>query len=211
MSPPSFFLAGTMQGSRKGAAELEQDYRRVLREVILKRHADARVVCPRELLHHTLASGEARMRAAHAKLAERASVIASDLPKPIERLREVFVELTDLAATFDVLVAYLPGHEASMGTAVEMWSAKKGGAAIISITEMSQNLAVLAMSDAIVPSIDAFGALLDTGFIARVMGRAEPGRSAPGASLRQGGRLSEPSRPSSAREPAVFSQTSEES
>jgi hypothetical protein len=192
--PYSFFLAGTMQGSRSGDAELDQSYRAVLRDVILAVYADARVVCPRELLHQQLADDHLAIRRDHDTLANLPELRTAELSFPLQRLRHAFYEITDLASTVDVLVAWLPEHEASMGTAAEMWSATKGGATVITISPMRQNLAVLSTSDAIVPSVDAFRALLVSSWLDDTRRRSASARAlrgrAPGEHiLAPGGRF----------------------
>ncbi|GGU09263.1 hypothetical protein [Streptomyces violascens] len=53
-------------------------------------------------------------------------------------------------------MAWLPGHEPSMGTAAEMLSAYRAGRTVVSITAMCQNLAVLACPTVTLPDLPAF-------------------------------------------------------
>jgi hypothetical protein len=162
-APRSFFLAGTMQGSRSGAAMVDQSYRRQLREVILEHHPLAEVTCPLDLMAEWLGPQADDVRAAHARLAERTLVERDRLEPPLLDLVSVFHRLADRAAACDVCVAWLPDREPSMGTAVEMAAAFRRGRTVVAITELTQNLAVLACSNVIVPGLADFDALLARG------------------------------------------------
>ncbi|WEV24373.1 hypothetical protein OYE22_03515 [Streptomyces sp. 71268] len=81
-------------------------------------------------------------------------------PPELLALTATFHRLTRLAAESDVCVAWLPGHEPSMGTAAEMLSAHRAGRSVVAVTAMRQNLAVLACATVIVPGLDAFDAWL---------------------------------------------------
>ncbi|MFC4563768.1 hypothetical protein ACFO4E_18060 [Nocardiopsis mangrovi] len=156
MSPRSFFLAGVMQGSRSGAEMADQGYRGRLGTLIRRRHPDAVINDPGELMDAWLGERTAAIRAAHGELARRTVVRREDLGDGLTELVGVFHRLTDLAAASDVCVAWLPGHQASMGTAAEMFSAHRAGRTVVAITPMRQNLAVLACSSVVLPDEDAF-------------------------------------------------------
>ncbi|MFC3995980.1 hypothetical protein ACFOVU_08645 [Nocardiopsis sediminis] len=156
MRPRSFFLAGVMQGSRQGAELADQGYRARLGGLIRHRHPDAVVNDPGELMDGWLGDRTDAIRASHGALAGRAVVRREDLDDGLTELVAVFHRLTDLAAASDVCVAWLPGHQASMGTAAEMYSAHRAGRTVVAITPMRQNLAVLACSSVVLPDEDAF-------------------------------------------------------
>ncbi|MFJ6522416.1 hypothetical protein ACIQJ4_29670 [Streptomyces filamentosus] len=169
----SFFLAGTMQGARPGSAVLDQSYRLALRSCIEERVPGAVVHDPGVLMARWEAGLRADVRAAHAALADTPVVRRRDLPPELVALTDMFHRLTLLAARSDVCVAWLPGHEPSMGTAAELLSAHRAGRTVVSITGMRQNLAVLACSTLILPDLDAFADWLDHG-------RPDPARPSEG-------------------------------
>jgi hypothetical protein len=156
----TYFLAGVMQGSRAGDELADQSYRESLREVILECDPRALVHDPGELMAEWLGEYAAEIRQAHTALAGKPSVRKAELGAPLRRLTEVFHRLTELAASSDICVAWLPGHQASMGTAAEMLSAYRAGRTVVAITPMRQNLAVLACSTVILPDLESFSAWL---------------------------------------------------
>jgi hypothetical protein len=156
----SFFLAGVMQGSRPGADMVDQGYRNELRTIIGELCPDAEVRDPAELMAAWIGPEAQTVRAAHARLAAAGTVLHEELEPSLGLLTSVFDRLVRVSADSDVCVAWLPDQEASMGTAVEMWAAHARGRTVVAVSPMRQNLAVLACSDAVVPTVDAFSALL---------------------------------------------------
>lgn len=167
----SFFLAGTMQGSRPGAQQISQSYRALLTEVIRRHRPNAEVLCPLEQLAQRLGAEQGVIRDSHAALASLTRVRRADFAKPLLSLTQTFVSLSQAAGAVDVLIAYLPDHEASMGTAIEMWNAFSNGVTVIAITPMRQNLAVMSTSDVILPDIAALDALFSEGFFDTILPR----------------------------------------
>jgi hypothetical protein len=159
-SARSFFLAGTMQGSRRGSEMVDQGYREELREIIGRHVPDAEIRDPAELMAGWLGAEAEQIRTAHAALATVAVVRHDRLAPPLVRLTDVFDRLVHLSGDSDVCVAWLPDHEPSMGTAVEMWAAHAGGRLVVAVTRMRQNLAVLACSDLVVPTLTDLEVLL---------------------------------------------------
>ena len=88
------------------------------------------------------------------------AIDSDSLSVPLQTLVQTFHHLTDLAGQCDVCIAYLPDHEASMGTAMEMYSAWRNRREIITVTDMVQNLAILSCSTHIIRSLDDLGPLL---------------------------------------------------
>ncbi|MER5758557.1 hypothetical protein [Streptomyces sp. NPDC002082] len=154
--PRSYFLAGVMQGARGGAELADQGYRERLRRSILEHRPDAVVHDPDVLMREWIGAQEQPIRASHAALADTPEVYRATLDPAVQLLTSTFHRLTELAAESDVCVAWLPGHEPSMGTAAEMLSAHRGGATVVAVTRMRQNLAVLSCSDVIVPDLASF-------------------------------------------------------
>lgn len=166
-SPPSFFIAGTMQGSRRGIETADQSYRLAVRRILQERYPDCTVHCPHEIMQSSFGSQVAGIRQyfnalQHIDILDRmehSPTLASVLAK--------FDELVSLAARSTAVIAFLPGHQASMGTAIEMWSAHLAGTPVVTVTEMKQNLAVLAASDVVVASLTELELLLGTGWLER--------------------------------------------
>lgn len=157
----TFFVAGTMQGSRSGSDLADQGYRQRLREMVLAHRPDAEVRDPGELMGRWLLAEAGEIRAEHDALADTERVLRDELSPPLVRLTGVFDRLVGVAGDSDACLAWLPGHEASMGTAAEMWAAHANGRVVVAITRMRQNLAVLACSDIIVPRLEDLAVLLD--------------------------------------------------
>ncbi|PVC99840.1 hypothetical protein SAMN02745831_05801 [Streptomyces sp. PgraA7] len=162
VSAPSFFLAGTMQGARTGSHLIDQSYRSALASCIREQHPAAVIHDPGALMADWEAGHPADVRASHASLVDLPAVHRAELPPELVDLTDMFHRLTLLAARSDVCVAWLPGHEPSMGTAAEMLSAFRAGRTVVSITAMRQNLAVLACSTVILPDLAAFTEWLES-------------------------------------------------
>lgn len=160
MKKLSFFIAGTMQGSRRGADQIEQNYRTNIAATIIRVFPNAEIHCPGTIMVKKLSKFEEEIRASHGDLVGKSLVNCQELAPPLQVLTRTFHELVDLSAQSDVCIAFLPDHEASMGTATEMFSAYKNGQTVIAITEMIQNLAVLSCSSMIIPSIDQLEGVL---------------------------------------------------
>ncbi|MGN5636748.1 hypothetical protein [Streptomyces sp. AC154] len=169
----SFFLAGTMQGARTGSNLVDQSYRAALAASIRARCPGAVIHDPGLLMAEWEAARPADIRAAHAGLTGTHPIHRSELAPELVDLTGMFHELTLLAARSDVCVAWLPGHEPSMGTAAEMLSAYRAGRTVVSVTAMRQNLAVLACSTVILPDLAAFAQWLDREAAPRHVTRGE--------------------------------------
>jgi len=128
----NIFLAGIIQGSLVEAAIHRQDWREPIRAA-LARVAGVEVYC-----HYS----------------RHPNSITYELPEICDTLAEGIA----LAGRCDVLIAYLPS--ASMGTAIEMYEAHRGGAAVLSVTPMTANWVVRAYSDRVFPDIAALAEFL---------------------------------------------------
>merc|ERR1712019_23905 len=110
-----YFISGVMGGSKKkldSASDLvSQDYRTQISRIISSVDSDAYVVDPLETVKAS---------------AVRQGVTFEDLMSPTSDnslVREAFEGVVALASQCDVIISNLP--EASMGSAVELWEAKK--------------------------------------------------------------------------------------
>lgn len=157
---PVVFIAGTMQGSRRGASQLTQGYREAIRHLVLTHFPKANVLCPAQRMQHQLASDEVAIRQGHAALASCGEIDATALSQPLQKLTGIFHELVNAAAASDLCIAWLPDHEASMGTAVEMYAAWRAGVPVIAVTEMRQNLAILSCATLILPDLESLSGCL---------------------------------------------------
>ena len=123
------FVAGIMQGSRTDDRVTVQGYRQVITRILNENLDSPEIIDPWAL--HPGSEGYG-----------------------VERARETFLGMIDLAGQVDVLVAYLP--EASMGTAIELWEAYRNGAKILTISGMSANWVVKLLSSEVFSSLEAF-------------------------------------------------------
>jgi hypothetical protein len=140
------FIAGIMQGSRLDEDIDEQNYRQAIARTILAHHPDVEIVDPNEL--------------------HPDGVNYDD-----EQARVTLLELADLAAGSDLLVAFAP--QASMGTAIEMWQAYQAGAPVITISPMAANWVVRHISDVVLPNLAAFEVWVAEGGLAPLLAAAE--------------------------------------
>jgi hypothetical protein len=123
------YIAGVMQGSIKGKGIQKQNYRQRIREAVKIHHPDAEIFDPFRRFPDSVEYDN-------------------------QRARQVLFELAAEAASSDLLIAYLP--EASMGTAMEMIRAYDNGKPIISISPMTKNWLILALSKKIFSTLDEF-------------------------------------------------------
>jgi hypothetical protein len=123
------FICGIIQGSEQGLGVHRQSYRKRLRELIEANIPGAEVYCP---------------------VSRHPESPSYDDTKAFE----VLEESVDIAKAGDLLVAYLP--EASMGSAIEMWEAKRAGVKVVTITALKHNWVVRYASDVILGTIDEF-------------------------------------------------------
>ena len=130
------FLAGIMQGSREDDGLHSQDYRGRIKEMFARTLPDARVYCPVE--NHP-----------------------RSLDYSHRKGREVFFDHLEMAASCDVLLAFLP--EASMGTAIEMWEAHRTGRVVLTVSAMATNWTVKFLSTRILSDLDELASFLADG------------------------------------------------
>lgn len=82
----------------------------------------------------------------------------------VERMRATFFANTSLAGEADLLIAYLP--HASMGTAIEMWTAYHNNAYIVAVTPMAHNWVVRITADEVLPDLESLLAHIQSGKLA---------------------------------------------
>ena len=122
------FIAGIMQGSRSDHLIDDQDYRARITAALQSNWPEVRISDP-FALHPESVGYE------------------------MDQVRSTFESMTGLAGEADLVIAYLP--TASMGTAIEMWTAYKANRYIIAVTELKHNWVVKVTADEVVPDMEA--------------------------------------------------------
>ncbi len=127
------FLCGIIQGSRPDLSVHEQSYRDELRRLAEKYLPGAEVYCPVSL-HPESPSYDDRLAS------------------------QVLEESVEAAKASDLLIAYVP--EASMGSAIELWEAKRAGVRVVSITPLKDNWVIRYASDVILEKFEEIESFL---------------------------------------------------
>ena len=122
------FIAGIMQGSREDHLIDDQDYRTLIAQTLAENVRDVAVVDP-------------------------LSLDPDSVNYDRKRARRTFLTNTELAAEADLLIAYLP--QASMGTAIEMWTAFKARVPIIAVSSLKYNWVISVTSDLTLPDLES--------------------------------------------------------
>ena len=135
------FLAGIMQGSREDHLIGDQDYRSKISDALKANIPGVQITDP-----YLLDPGS----------------VDYDLTDT----RRAFKANTAIAADADVLIAYLP--QASMGTAIEMWTAFNANKYIIAVTQLKHNWVIRVTADAVLPDLDSLIELIESGGLARI-------------------------------------------
>ncbi len=135
------FLAGIMQGSRQDHLIDAQDYRNKITQALEANVANVRISDPYALHPDSIYYG-------------------------LEQVRDTFESFTTMASEADVVIAYLP--EASMGTAIEMWSAHKSKKPVIAVTPLTHNWVVRLAAEAVLPDLDSLITAINDGLIDRL-------------------------------------------
>jgi hypothetical protein len=149
------FVAGTIQGASNGLSVADQSYRQVIPTIVASVFPDAECFDPSSPVMHQLATQETAA-AVKAVLEAGPVVLQTDELVPVaQQLRRTFVDMTEEAARCDLCIAYLPGSTPSMGTAMEMYAARRAGVPVVAVTRMTGNLAVVAVSTVIAPDLDS--------------------------------------------------------
>ncbi len=130
------FIAGIMQATRMDDQIESQNYRIQITEALQKQLPQVQITDPWALNPGSVNYDE-------------------------EQARHTFITNTNRAGDADLLIAYLP--QPSMGTAMEMWEAYKGGAYIIAITPYKHHWSVRFTAQEIWPDLESFIGLLENG------------------------------------------------
>jgi hypothetical protein len=140
------FLAGIMQGSRQDHLIASQDYRRLITQAI-RRHVPGATITDPWAMH------------------------PDSINYDPDTAREVFHTLTAAAAEVDVLIAFLP--QASMGTAMEMWTAYQAHKHIIAVTPLVHQWAIRFTANEILPDLEALLNYIESGRLLACLTQAD--------------------------------------
>lgn len=156
----TIFLAGTMQGISRGTELVDQSYRIKIKELLNQYYPAIKIHCPLEIMYRKFGNKINELQTLISHLSKEPLILPKAIDHRLKEAAEAFHDLLNLVSTSDLLIAYLPNHEPSMGTAMEMLHAYKNNKQIISITDMKENLAILATSTVIISSLIEFEELL---------------------------------------------------
>jgi len=133
MKIKTIFIAGIIQGSRKGKVLHNQDYRKDLKRILNNYFPEARIIDPvavhPESVYYTYETG-----------------------------KKVFHNSIKEALSSDLVIAYLP--EASMGTAIEMWECHRKKVPVWTISPLWENWVVKFLSKKVFSSLNDFESYL---------------------------------------------------
>ena len=120
MKIKTIFIAGIIQGSKKGKILHNQNYRKDLKKLLNKYFPETRIIDPVAVhpmsVYYTYRTG-----------------------------KKVFHKSIKQALSSDLFIAYLP--EASMGTAIEMWECHRKKVPVWTISPLKENWVVKFLSE----------------------------------------------------------------
>ncbi len=129
------FIGGVMQASNHGKELVDQGYRNRIADALTARWPELEVIDPLRLHPNSVGYDDAAAK-------------------------ETLFALLELAMRSDLVIAYLP--VASMGTALEMYSAYQSGVPVVTISPLQENWVVRATSRRQFRDLESFIAALDT-------------------------------------------------
>ncbi len=134
--PWRIFIGGIMQGSRRENTIDAQDYRQIIGQCLRGHLPDVQVIDPLELHPNSVAYDT-------------------------DEARRTLIALAQTAGQSDAAVVFVP--EASMGTALEMWEAFRGGRPIFAISPLIYNWVVRCLATRVFADIEEFCAFVASG------------------------------------------------
>lgn len=120
------FISGVMQGSREDHLIGDQDYRNQIAQMLQENVPDVNIIDPWKIHPDSVNYDQ-------------------------NQAGQALLSFTKLVKEVDVLIAYLP--QASMGTAVEMWTAFEANIPIISISSLNHNWVISVTSNLVLPDL----------------------------------------------------------
>jgi len=124
------FIAGVMQGNRKDDQIYSQNYRQIITDKL------------------------SNFSSVNVNIVDPDKTDPDRLSYSFIQAKEMFIKYCLVAGKVNLLIAYIP--EASMGSAIEMWTAYNAKIPIITISPMKNNWVVKILSTLIYPDIDEF-------------------------------------------------------
>jgi molybdopterin converting factor small subunit len=152
--PWRVFIGGIMQGSRRENTIDAQDYRQIIGQCLRSHLPGVEVIDPFEL---------------HPNSVDYDTTEA----------RRTLMALAQTAGQADAAVVFVP--EASMGTALEMWEAYRGGKPIFAISPLVYNWVVRCLATRVFADIEGFCTFVARGDFERSLRSAAGQRSGPTA------------------------------
>lgn len=134
--PWRVFIGGIMQGSRRENTIAAQDYRQIIGRSLRQHVRHVEVIDPFE---------------------QHPNSGAYDT----DEARRTLTDLAQTAGQADAAVVFVP--EASMGTALEMWEAYRGGKPIFAISPLIHNWVVRCLATRVFASLEEFEAFVASG------------------------------------------------
>ena len=122
------FIGGIMQGSHQSNVMADQGYRQAIALALTQRWPEIEVLDPLELHPEGLRYDDSAARA-------------------------TLLEMLDLAHRSDLVIAYLP--TASMGTALEIFTAERAGVPVVAVSPMVHNWVLRSFARRIYPSLES--------------------------------------------------------
>jgi molybdopterin converting factor small subunit len=148
--PWRVFIGGIMQGSRRENTIDAQDYRQIIGQCLRRQLPDVEVIDPLELHPNSV-------------------------DYDTDEARQTLIALAQTAGQSDAIVVFVP--EASMGTALEMWEAYRGGKPIFAISPMIYNWVVRGLATRVFADMEEFCAFVTCGDFERSLRSATGQRS----------------------------------
>jgi molybdopterin converting factor small subunit len=136
------FIGGIMQGSRHENTIDTQDYRQIIGQCLRQHLPAVEVIDPFELHPNSVAYDT-------------------------DEARRTLLALAQTAGQADAVVVYVP--EASMGTALEMWEAHRGGKPIFAISPLIYNWVVRCLATRVFANLEEFCAFVADGNFERAL------------------------------------------
>ncbi len=152
--PWRVFIGGVMQGSRRENTIDAQGYRQHIGQCLRTHLSNVEVIDPFE-------------------------IHPNSVDYDTDEARRTLIALAQTAGQADAAVVFLP--EASMGTALEMWEAYRGGKPIFAISPLIYNWVVRCLATRVFAGIEEFCAFVASGDFERSLRSAAGQRSEPAA------------------------------
>ena len=136
------FIAGIIQGSKKGVDIHDQTYRYAIKNILMNTFPNSTLFCPVE--NHPN------------------STLYDD-----KKAKTVFFKHLDILRQSHSLIVYLP--EASLGCGIEMWESYQRKMVTVTISPLITNWVVRLLSDKVCETIDGFRDFIESGEMGKLL------------------------------------------